>query len=340
MMPVLEVTDLRCRYRSGAAAAVDGLSFTLRAGETIGLVGESGSGKTTTALAIMRLLGDRAIVSGTISYGGRDITNIPEPEMDRLRWKDIAIVFQNSLEVLNPVMTIREQVIEPLLKHTDMSLRDAEERCRDLFMSVGLDPVWMDAYPHHLSGGMRQRVLIAMALSCDPRVLILDEVTSALDAVTRKEIQDLLVDLQRERGYGMVLISHDLSFVSSLASRMIVLYGGKVMESGSAADIINTPGTPIPVALCTPRRISSSTKTSGGFPGSLPLRMGVRVVRFTGDAPRRSRSVAPPLRISRLAAEEGRSPATGAGSPHSSERTVFATSTTCRMGEHSVRSMM
>ncbi len=274
MMPVLEVTDLRCRYRSGAAAAVDGLSFTLRAGETIGLVGESGSGKTTTALAIMRLLGDRAIVSGTISYGGRDITNIPEPEMDRLRWKDIAIVFQNSLEVLNPVMTIREQVIEPLLKHTDMSLRDAEERCRDLFMSVGLDPVWMDAYPHHLSGGMRQRVLIAMALSCDPRVLILDEVTSALDAVTRKEIQDLLVDLQRERGYGMVLISHDLSFVSSLASRMIVLYGGKVMESGSAADIINTPRHPYTRGLVHSTPDIFIYKDLWGIPGEPPSEDG------------------------------------------------------------------
>ena len=270
MMPILEVTDLRCRYHSGAAAAVDGLSFTLEAGETIGLVGESGSGKTTTALGIMRLLGDRATTTGTISYNSIDITGLSELEMDRLRWKDIAIVFQNSLEVLNPVMTVGKQVIEPLLKHTDMSPRGAEERCKELFTSVGLDSVWMDAYPHHLSGGMRQRVLIAMALSCDPRVLILDEVTSALDAVTRKELQDLLADLQKRRGYSMVLISHDLSFVSSLASRMIVLYAGRVVECGPTRDIINTPRHPYTRGLVHSTPDIFIYKDLWGIPGEPP----------------------------------------------------------------------
>jgi peptide/nickel transport system ATP-binding protein len=245
-MAVLEVNDLKCYYNTDKSVvkAVDGISFSLEAGETIGIIGESGSGKTTTALGIMRLLDGNAAVSGTISYGGTDITRLPEPEMDRIRWKDIAIVFQNSLEILNPVMTVGAQVVEPLLKQGGMPVKDAQARCADLFRMVGLDPAWTDAYPHQLSGGMRQRVLLAMALSCDPKLLILDEVTSALDAFTRKEIRDLLIDLQKRNGYGMVLISHDLSFVSSLASRMIVLYAGKVVESGPTADIINAPRHP------------------------------------------------------------------------------------------------
>ncbi len=275
-MSVLEVNDLRCHYYtdSGIVKAIDGISLELERGEIVGVIGESGSGKTTFALSTMRLLGGQASVSGTISYNGTDITRLPEPEMDRLRWKDIAIVFQNSLEVLNPVMTVGRQVIEPLLKHTEMEKRDAEVRCRDLFASVGLDPVWVDAYPHQLSGGMRQRVLIAMALSCDPRVLILDEVTSALDTVTRKEIQDLLADLQRKKGYGMILISHDLSFVSSLASRMIVLYAGRVVESGPTADIINTPRHPYTRGLVHSTPDIFIYKDLWGIPGEPPSEGG------------------------------------------------------------------
>lgn len=245
-MSVLEVSNLECCYHTdnGAVKAIDGISFGLEAGEIIGVIGESGSGKTTLALSIMRLLDGRASISGTISYNGMDIARLPEPEMNRFRWKDIAIVFQNSLDVLNPVMTVGNQVIEPLLKHEDISVREAEARCDDLFRTVGLDSVWMDAYPHQLSGGMRQRVLLAMALSCNPKLLILDEVTSALDAYTRKEIRDLLIGLQKRNGYGMVVVSHDLSFVSSLASRMIVLYAGRVVESGPTIDIINAPRHP------------------------------------------------------------------------------------------------
>ncbi|OPX69459.1 MAG: Trehalose/maltose import ATP-binding protein MalK [Methanoregulaceae archaeon PtaB.Bin056] len=244
-MAVLEVTDLKCHYITDKSVvkAVDGISFSLEAGEILGIVGESGSGKTTTALGIMRLLDHHASVSGTVLYKGRDLATLPGPEMDRIRWKEIAIVFQNSLEALNPVMTVGQQVIEPILKH-DPQAKNAEVRCADLFRLVGLDPSWRESFPHQLSGGMRQRVLLAMALSCDPRILILDEVTSALDAFTRKEVRDLLFDLQKKNGYSLIIISHDLSFVSSLASRLIVLYAGRVVETGPTADIINGPRHP------------------------------------------------------------------------------------------------
>jgi peptide/nickel transport system ATP-binding protein len=245
-MALLEVTDLKCSYAldETCVRAVDGISFTVNPGGIIGIVGESGSGKTTTALSIMHLLGDRAKVSGMIVYNGQDISSLPEKEMDRLRWTEIAMVFQNSLEVLNPVMTVGTQVAEPMQKHCNVSPDAAKVRCAELFSKVGLDPSWMDAYPHQLSGGMRQRVLLAMALSCDPKLLILDEVTSAVDAFTRKEIRELLYSLQCSRGMSMIIISHDLSFVSSLAAHLIVLYSGRVVECGPTRALINGPRHP------------------------------------------------------------------------------------------------
>lgn len=245
-MALLEVTDLKCHYTLDGTVvrAVDGISFTVNPGEIIGIVGESGSGKTTTALSIMHLLDEKATVSGKIVYNGYDISAPPEKEMDRLRWTEIAMVFQNGLEVLNPVMTVGKQVAEPLQKHRGISPDAAELQCAGLFAQVDLDPVWMNAYPHQLSGGMRQRVLLAMALSCDPKLLILDEVTSAVDAFTRKEIRELLARLQSSRGMSMIIISHDLSFVSSLASRLIVLYAGSVVECGPTRALINGPRHP------------------------------------------------------------------------------------------------
>ena len=245
-MALLSVDHLECEYLADrhATRAVDGISFEIEAGEIIGIVGESGSGKTTLALSIMRVLPESARISGAISYQGTDLSTLTDQEMDRLRWKEIAIVFQNSLEAMNPVMTVGNQVIEPMVRHDCVAAQDAGERCAALFRMVGLDPAWMDAYPHQLSGGMRQRVLLAMALSCSPRLLILDEVTSALDAFTRKEIRELLVELQRTQGYSMILISHDITFVSSLASRLMVLYSGRVVESGPTAEIINNPRHP------------------------------------------------------------------------------------------------
>jgi len=245
-MSILKIENLKCRYLadSHTVTAVDGVSLEIGEGEVLGIVGESGSGKTTIALEVMGLLPENADVAGEIFFRGTKISSLPEQEMDRYRWKDIAIVFQNGLEVLNPVVKVGDQVMEPMSTHLGFSRDEAEKRCSELFTMVGLDPDWMQTYPHQLSGGMRQRVLLAMALSCNPSLLILDEVTSALDAFTRKEIRELLVNLKEKYGYSMLIISHDITFVSSLVSRIVVLYAGKVVEAGPVRDVITGPRHP------------------------------------------------------------------------------------------------
>ncbi|NLD56824.1 MAG: ABC transporter ATP-binding protein [Methanomicrobiales archaeon] len=272
-MPLLEVKDLHCRYTTDGHTvhAVEGVSFAVDEGEILGIVGESGSGKTTLALSIMRLLGPNAAVFGSIVFNGADLPVLSETEMDNLRWKEIAIVFQNSLEAMNPVMTVGRQVMEPMLRHNCVPEADAEKRCAELFTMVGLDPSRMADYPHQLSGGMRQRVLLAMALACNPKLLILDEVTSALDAFTRREIRDLLHSLQETCGYTMILISHDITFVSSLASRLIVLYAGRVVESGPTAAVLNDPRHPYTRGLVHATPDIFLYKDLWGIPGDASL---------------------------------------------------------------------
>ena len=271
-MSLLKVNDLKCHYITdiNTVRAVEGISFEIEEGEILGIVGESGSGKTTVALGIMGLLPENTSISGEIFYRGDVISFLPESAMDRLRWKDISIVFQNSLEVLNPVLKVGVQVAEPMIKHLGISPDRARNKCADLFRTVGLDPEWMDLYPHQLSGGMRQRVLLAMALSCDPKLLILDEVTSALDAFTRKEIRDLLVDLQKKKGYTMLMISHDITFVSSLASRIAVMYSGKIVEAGPVKDILVSPRHPYTRGLVHSTPDVFVYKDLWGIPGDVP----------------------------------------------------------------------
>lgn len=270
-MSLLKINNLKCHYLTDidTVKAVDGISFEIEEREILGIVGESGSGKTTVALGIMGLLPENTAVSGEILYRNEVISSLPEPEMDRFRWKDIAIVFQNGLEVMNPVLKVGVQVMEPMIKHLDISPEKARSKCADLFRTVGLDPKWMDSYPHQLSGGMRQRVLLAMALSCDPKLLVLDEVTSALDAFTRKEIRDLLVDLQKN-GYTMLVISHDITFVSSVASRIVVMYSGKVIETGPVRDILVSPLHPYTRGLVHSTPDIFVYKDLWGIPGDVP----------------------------------------------------------------------
>jgi len=275
-MALLAVNDLKCHYHMDGHTilAVDGVSFSMEPGEILGIVGESGSGKTTIALSIMRMLGHSASVSGTVSFDGIDLSTLTVADMNRLRWKEIAMVFQNSLEALNPVMTIGDQVIEPMLRHSTVPQNEVRARCADLFLMVGLDVSWMDTYPHQLSGGMRQRAMLAMALACNPRLIVLDEVTSALDAFTRKEIRELLFTLQKTHGYSMVLISHDITFVSSLASRLIVLYAGRIVESGPTHEIINDPRHPYTRGLIHATPDIFLYKDLWGIPGDSPTGEG------------------------------------------------------------------
>jgi len=245
-MSLLEIKELSIEYISdkNTVRAVEDVSLTLVKGDLLGLVGESGSGKTTIALGIMGLLPETTKTSGSIFFNGRDLVSMSDDDKDAIRWKRISIVFQNSLDVLNPVIKVGHQISEPIIEHLGIENAEAKAKCSELFRLVGLDPVWLDAYPHQLSGGMRQRALIAMALSCDPDIMILDEVTSSLDAFTKIEIRDLLLRLQKKAGYSMILISHDVTLLSTITNRMIVMYAGKIMEKGKTGDIIDYPMHP------------------------------------------------------------------------------------------------
>jgi len=236
-MTLLSIEGLKCHYSTdtGVTKAVDGISFGMEKGEILGIVGESGSGKTTIALAIMGLLPGNATSSGTIRYGDTELSSLPEHKKDTFRWKDIALVFQNSLEVLNPVMTVGMQVCEPMVAHRGMSVREAEERCVALFRRVGLDPVWMDAYPHQLSGGMRQRVMIARAIAQNTEIILLDEPTSSLDLHHQMGVLEVLASVAKEKNISILMAIHDLNLAARYCDEIIVLQGGKVFGTGSPA---------------------------------------------------------------------------------------------------------
>ncbi|UNC93918.1 ABC transporter ATP-binding protein [Candidatus Contubernalis alkalaceticus] len=220
--------------------AVDGFSLQLRRQESVGIIGESGCGKSSLALGIMGLIKE-GVVAGEMIYNGQKLTGLPESEMRKYRWKDIALVFQNSLEVLNPVLTIKEQIGEPLKTHYNFSSVEIDQKVVKLLEMVGLDPQWRKHYPHQLSGGMRQRVLLAMALSCDPELIIVDEPTTALDPLSKNEILQLLQSLQKKLGFTMVIISHDLGVVKNLTSRVIAMYCGRVIETGITSEVLKNP---------------------------------------------------------------------------------------------------
>ena len=234
--PILEVRDLCIKFpRHGDVNVVDHVSFVVRPHQTMGLVGESGCGKSITSLAIMGLLDKRAQISGQILYKGQNLLELNEKEMNALRGREIAMIYQDALSSLNPSMLIRSQM-KQLTKRG--GTRDAE----DLLRLVGLDPKrTLDSYPHELSGGQRQRVLIAMALTRDPKVIIADEPTTALDVTVQKQVIDLLNNLQKELGFAMVFVSHDLALVAEVANSITVMYAGQVVEQGGVNDILCHP---------------------------------------------------------------------------------------------------
>ena len=246
-IPLLELRDLRTVFETSEATvhAVDGITFKVGNGATLGVVGESGCGKSVTALSILRLLPSPPgrIAGGEILFEGRDLLKLPEDELRRLRGKSIAMVFQEPMTSLNPVYTVGRQVAEVLTLHEGLTDRAARDKAIELLKMVGIPAPErrVDSYPHELSGGMRQRVMIAMAIACRPKLLIADEPTTALDVTIQAQILDLLARLRAELGMGIMLITHDLGVVSEFADEVIVMYAGKVVEYAPAEALFERP---------------------------------------------------------------------------------------------------
>jgi peptide/nickel transport system ATP-binding protein len=252
---VLEVEDLKTYFytRAGLVKAVDGVSFSLRRGETLAIVGESGCGKSVTALSLMRLVADPPgrIVGGSIRLDGLDLVAVDDATMRDIRGKEISMIFQEPMTSLNPVMTIGRQIAEALLLHETTSRKVALARTVEMLHLVGIpEPQQrVKEYPHQLSGGMRQRAMIAMALACNPKVLIADEPTSALDVTIQAQILDLIAKLRRDLGTAVILITHDLGVVAETAERVIVMYAGRKVEEAPVDDLFATPLHPYTLGL-------------------------------------------------------------------------------------------
>ena len=255
MSSLLEVSDLGTWFytRQGIVKAVDGVDFQVASGETLAIVGESGCGKSMTALSLMRLIPSPPgrIVSGSIKLGGRDLLKISEDEMRSVRGNEISMIFQEPMTSLNPVMTIGKQISEALILHRDMDRKAALKRAVEMLDLVRIPEPGQRAkeYPHQLSGGMRQRAMIAMALACSPKVLIADEPTTALDVTIQAQILELIVDLQREFSAAVILITHDLGVVAETARRVIVMYAGRKVEEATVGELFSKPLHPYTVGL-------------------------------------------------------------------------------------------
>ena len=252
---VLEIENLQTHFftAGGVVRAVDGVSYTVRSGETLGVVGESGCGKSVTALSVLRLVANPPgrIVGGAIRFAGTNLLDLSEHEMEAIRGNDISMIFQEPMTSLNPLMTVGRQISEAIALHQGLSRRDAFDQAVEMLRRVHIpEPERrVHAYPHQLSGGMRQRVMIAMALSCDPKVLIADEPTTALDVTIQAQILDLIRELQDRLGTAIVLITHDLGVVAENADRVVVMYAGRKVEEASAKALFESPAHPYTIGL-------------------------------------------------------------------------------------------
>ena len=248
--PLLQIEDLQTHFftPAGVVRAVDGVSYSVRSGETLGVVGESGCGKSVTALSVLRLVADPPgrIVGGTIRFGGIDLLELSEAEMEAIRGNDISMIFQEPMTSLNPLLTVGRQIGEAIVTHRRVSWREAMDQALEMLRRVHIpEPEHrLAAYPHQLSGGMRQRVMIAMALSCDPKLLIADEPTTALDVTIQAQILDLMREIQQSLGTAIILITHDMGVVAENADRIVVMYAGRKVEEASAKDLFDHPGHP------------------------------------------------------------------------------------------------
>jgi peptide/nickel transport system ATP-binding protein len=244
---VLSVRDLRVEYATsrGPVVAVDGVGMDVAAGEFVGVVGESGCGKSTMLFAIAQLLSPPAAVTGgSVTFHGRDLVTMTDRQLRALRWRDYSVVMQSAMNALNPVMTIGAQFRDALDAHGPVSRQEVAERSVEVMKLVGIDPVHLRSYPHQLSGGMRQRAMIAMALLFTPDLVIMDEPTSALDVVAQRSLIVQIKDLQRRLGFAVVFVTHDMSLVSHFSDRLLVMYAGEVVETGPTRTVFDTPAHP------------------------------------------------------------------------------------------------
>ena len=249
MEKLLEVKNLCVNFGTygGEVKAVRGVTFDLHKGETLAIVGESGSGKSVACKTIMRILSSNGYIKdGQILFDGKDLTKISEKDMEKVRGKDIAMIFQDPMTSLNPTMTIGKQIMEPIIKHQGFSKEDARKRAIELIELVGISDAEkrFKQYPHQFSGGMRQRIVIAISLACNPKVLIADEPTTALDVTIQAQILELIKDLQEKTGVAVIFITHDLGVVANMADRVAVMYAGKIIEYGTSDDIFYDPKHP------------------------------------------------------------------------------------------------
>ncbi|MCQ4080171.1 ABC transporter ATP-binding protein [Streptomyces sp. RB6PN25] len=276
-MPFLSVHDLSVQFATedGIVKAVDGLSFDVERGRTLGIVGESGSGKSVTNLAVLGLHNPRnTAITGEIVLNGHELTGAPQRTLEKLRGNTMAMIFQDSLSALSPYYTVGRQIAEPFRKHTGASRKAARERAVEMLRRVGIPQpeLRVDDYPHQFSGGMRQRAVIALALVCDPQLLIADEPTTALDVTVQAQILDLLKQLQQETGTAIIFITHDLGVVARICDDVLVMYAGRCVERGTVRDILTTPRHPYAWGLLSsvPRRKAPVDAPLRPIPGTPP----------------------------------------------------------------------
>ena len=311
MSALLDVSDLGVEFqtRSGVARVLEGVSFSLERGRTLGLVGESGCGKSITALALMRLVPQPPgrITSGRVVLGGRELMGLPEKAMRSIRGDRMSMIFQEPMTSLNPAFTVGDQIAESLRLHQGLSRRAALARAAEMLDAVGIPSAAsrVHEYPHQFSGGMRQRVMIAMALACRPDVLIADEPTTALDVTVQAQIFDLIADLREKTGTAVILITHDMGAIAEMADRVAVMYAGRIVEEGAVDEVLNAPLHPYTQGLiaCAPgRRATAPGEALREIPGTVPSLLERRggcafAPRCAQAMPRCSESLPPETRL-------------------------------------------